>query len=504
ETGPDGTFKLEGLAAGKRRIFLRVPETSALKSPATGPEYVDVKPGEHVEGLRLVLEDADIGLTIVGRVITGKGEPIEGARVRAHGSNVFQFVDSDAVGTFVIARLPDTSVTLIAEHDKYARTLLEGVAAGSDDVEIIMENRGVLEGRVVNAATDRPITNFGIVHLDEYTRHRVGERTRLRPQVDPEGRFRIEDVAPGPVLLVVKAEGYAESELSIDEIAPGETISNLRVALSGGATLSGVVRDESGAPVSKADIIPGGVPNEMEPRLAAATHTDAEGAFTLANQPLTLKTVSVHHESFALANVSVNLVADRENTVQVTLSKECILSGHVYSEGETVAEADVRLFVGQAPDIQRFTAKTDAEGVYHFDRLPTGSAHVLLVTPLILDDGTRISRRLSQNVTLAGKEATVLDFEVPPVSASVEGRVTFQGTPAPAANLVLVITTPFGTEQRNAGVDSSGAFRFDAIPAGYAVVTASIRDQGLSATSEVGIAEGQSARVELELQLQEQ
>ncbi|MCC6695199.1 MAG: sigma-70 family RNA polymerase sigma factor [Candidatus Hydrogenedentes bacterium] len=504
ETGPDGTFKLEGLAAGKRRIFLGVPETPALKSPATGPEYVDVEPGEHVEGLRLVLEEAGIGLTIAGRVVTVEGEPIEGARVRAHGSNVFQFADSDAMGTFVIARLPDTSVTLIAEHDKYARTLLEDVAAGSDGVEIVMEDRGVLEGQVVNAATGKPVTNFGIVHLDEATRNRVGERTRLRPQVDPEGRFRIEDVAPGPVLLVVKAEGYAESELSVDDIAPGDTISNLRVALSGGATLSGVVRDESGAPVSNADIIPGGVPNAMEPRLAAATHTDADGAFTLLNQPITLMTISVHHESFALANVPVTLVGDRENTVQVTLSKGCILSGTVYSEGEAVAEADVRLFAGQAPDIQRFTTKSDGKGVYHFDRIPTGAAHVLLVTPLILDDGTRISRWLSQNVTLAGKESTVLDFEVPPVSATVEGRVSFQGTPAPSANLVLVITTPFGTEQRNSEVDSSGAFRFEAIPAGHAVVSASVRDQGLSAASEIGIAEGQSVRVELELQPQEE
>jgi len=45
----------------------------------------------------------------------------------------------------------------------------------------------------------------------------------MRPQVDPEGRFRIENVAPGTVVLVAKAEGYAESELTTDGVNSGET-----------------------------------------------------------------------------------------------------------------------------------------------------------------------------------------------------------------------------------------------------------------------------------------
>ncbi len=401
DSGVDGRFHIEGLAPGKHRLFLHDPKMRQLHSPATGPETIDLKPGDHIDGLRLVYQGKAVtGLTILGRVVDTQGNPIAKAEVRAHGSDAFKFTQSDETGAFEITGLPDTSVTIVAEHDDHPRVLMPDVAAGTAGLEIVMDAMAVLEGQVVDVSTGKPIEQFDLVHLDNKTKNQTGERTRMRPQVDPEGRFRIEGVAPGPVTVVVKADGYAESELEIDNVKPGETRSNLRIALSGGLTLTGTVQDSSGNPVANAYIVPGGVPNGMEPRLAAVMQTNEDGQFTLDNQPATLKLVSVYHEAYSLANVDVALDANRENTVTVTLSEGCTLAGGVTIDGEPAADTEVRIFFGHGPGMQRFTTKTDGDGAYRFDHLPAGNGFALTLTSMYLEDDTRITRWFSQAITV--------------------------------------------------------------------------------------------------------
>ncbi|MCL4691426.1 MAG: RNA polymerase sigma factor [Candidatus Hydrogenedentes bacterium] len=500
ETADNGTFHLAGLAPGNHRLFLQVPNASILRKPATGPEFIELTAGKPVNGLRLVYENPDsVGLTIAGRVVDAKGTPVANAEVRSHGADAYRIVQSNDAGEFLIGGLPDTTVTLVAEHAEHAKAMTENVAAGTTGLELVMDDLGTLEGQVVDAVTGKPVEQFELVHLDMTTRSHVGERTRMRPQIDPEGQFRIEKVAPGPVLLVAKADGYAETELEVEDLAPGQTISNLRIALSGGTTLEVSVRDAAGEPVAGAYLIPGGVPNGMEPRLAAAAQTDAEGRFTLNNQPSTLDLLSVYHESYALANTPLSLKAGSDNDVSVTLSTGCVLEGGVFVDGEPAEAVEVRLFFGNAPGVQRYTTKTDAAGAYRFEHLPTGGAHALTLMPILLDDDARITRWFSQSVSLQGGKSAPLDFNLPPVTAAVEGFVTHDNAPAPASNMTLLVTTPFGTEQRNANVDSTGAYRFDAVPAGHATLRADIYAQGLSSITEFELTDGQTAQVDLAL-----
>ncbi|GMV92132.1 MAG: hypothetical protein AMXMBFR82_19100 [Candidatus Hydrogenedentota bacterium] len=499
ETASDGAFRLEGLAPGNHRVFLQVPDASILRKPATGPEFIELASGESVTGLRLVYEDPDsVGLTIAGRVVDAKGAPIANAEVRSHGADAFRLTQSNDAGEFLIGGLPDITVTLVAEHAEHAKATTENVAAGTTGLQLVMDDLGTLEGQVVDAVTGEPVEQFELVHLDTTTRNHVGERTRMRPQIDPEGRFRIDNVAPGPVLLVAKADGYAETELEVEDLAPGQAVSNLRIALSGGTTLTVSVQTAAGDPVAGAYLIPGGVPNDMEPRLAAAAQTDAEGQFTLDNQPSTLDLLSVYHESYALATVPLSLNAGSANTVNVTLSAGCMLEGGVFVDGEPAEAVEVRLFMGNAPDVQRYATKTDTAGAYRFEHLPTGGAHALTLIPILLDDAP-ITRWFSQSVSLQEGKPTPLDFNLPPVTAAVEGFVTHDNAPAPASNMTLLVLTPFGTEQRNTNVDSTGAYRFDAVPAGHATIRADIHAQGLSATTEFELTDNQTAQVDLAL-----
>ena len=496
ETESGGQFTLTGLGSGTHRLFLRWPGGEQLYSPATGPENIELKLGDTVDGLRLVFDDPSLkGLTISGRVVDTKNAPIANAEVRVHGGNVTQFGQTDVQGAFLLGGFSDTSLTVYVEHAGQADAIIRDIPAGTSNLKMVMESTATLEGQVVDASTGRPISQFELVHLDEKTRFQTGERTRMRPQVDPEGHFRIENVAPGPVTVIANAEGYAESELTVDDVKPGETRSNLRIALSGGVTVTGTVQDPSGKPVANAYIIPGGVPNGMEPRLAAASQTNDDGQFTLENQPTTLNLLSVYHESYPLTNVAVN--AHRDHSVTITLAQGCSLEGSVYVDGEPAAGVDVQLFFGGG--IQRFSTRTSAEGTYHFGVLPAESGFALALPPLLLDDGTRIMRWLSQPIALTKDGPNVVDFVAPPISAVIEGTVTYQGAPYPGANMTLLVTTPFGTEQRNTNVSSDGAYRFDAIPAGHAKVTANVFDPALSATAEVEVADGEVGQADLVL-----
>jgi len=151
-----------------------------------------------------------------------------------------------------------------------------------------LARRPALRGQVVDAAFRRPIERFTVAVLWSGERRGVVEPVTREFQ-DPDGRFEIESLGPGPYAVFVLAEGLATWKTAVTppaEVAP---------VLGRGADVHGVVRNgatgdpiagalvisETDAPVADLPVEAAAVPSGT--RAAAA---DRRGRRLRAPQPL--------------------------------------------------------------------------------------------------------------------------------------------------------------------------------------------------------------------------
>jgi hypothetical protein len=90
ELGDDGRFKLAGLAAGNAHLdFIYSDETDARQFEIQHVEYngllqtggINIKEGEHIDGLRIVVKHLKLTGTVRGQVKFENGEPPPSSRV---------------------------------------------------------------------------------------------------------------------------------------------------------------------------------------------------------------------------------------------------------------------------------------------------------------------------------------------------------------------------------------------------------------------------------------
>ncbi|MBL8113089.1 MAG: carboxypeptidase regulatory-like domain-containing protein, partial [Acidobacteria bacterium] len=109
---------------------------------------------------------------------------------------------------------------------------------------LVLTAPGALEGRVVDAKTQRVLPRVKIE-----TRSDRGERRVVRS--GPDGRYKVRSLAPGRLKVTADDPRYVSYVKTQVAINAGET-RKLDLPLTLGATVSGRVVDESGAPVADA------------------------------------------------------------------------------------------------------------------------------------------------------------------------------------------------------------------------------------------------------------
>jgi hypothetical protein len=229
---------------------------------------------------------------IAGRVVARGGPPVPGALVTAEperrfggGPPIAQAV-AGPDGRFELAELGPGRYRLTARADGRAPGSLSRVRPGSKDVVIELAPGGRLRGCVRDAG-GAPVAPFTLV-----VQVRRGA-LELDPQrsvsiIDPSGCFALDDLAPGPAVVVAVAPGLAPSE-PVDVEVPadgGEGVVDL--VLRAGGRVHGVVTDEAtGAPIAGARVGVEGSPEGAAsafPVLADAT-TGGDGRFELGGLP---------------------------------------------------------------------------------------------------------------------------------------------------------------------------------------------------------------------------
>ena len=501
-TGSDGSFDIIGLAAGVYKLRL-TPEWGTRHLPKVAPPWDEFRlgHGEHLKGVTVVLDtEPKSELRITGRVVDTEGYPIRDARVSANAGTGTRSggppVHTDSNGSYELEWLIENLFYhLVVAHEDYVETGSTQVEAGSEDIEIVMKERGVIEERVVDDRTGAPVAHFQTRHIDDENRRFRQIRKRFQRWRDKDGAFRIERVAPGPATVYVKALGYAESVVEVPNVGVGETVRDIEILLSAGVSVNGVVLDLQGDPIENAFIIPGEMPRPDTSPVSSVTQTDSEGKFYLTNQSLDLKVIAAYHPDYVTGSSVVALDADRENTVTIVLSKGGIVQGTVYYGDKPWPDQRLWLSI-RGPG--SYIAITGADGSYRFDRLKPGEVEISAEVWQRFDERTSEIRRVKRTANVVEGETVVVDFHITPATATVEGLVTADGKPFNGVWVNLKIETADGQETFSYQVGADGSYKFEDVPAGSGVLRVRDETSNMSRQAEFEIMDGETIRKDIE------
>lgn len=254
-TGPDGTFRIARIHAGRVRVVLdREPFTSAT-----------VITGEEAE---LEIE-IPRGFDIEGVVVTSGGLPVAKAEVwlsdaaMHYGGFVVARTGSD--GSFRARSLQDAFYG--ARAAGHAPSLLQQLSPAEGSTSsvrfVLLGAGGEVKGTVLDPA-DRPVAGALVLvgrNPDFAARKLVVESEEevagilggpLATRTDEEGHYLARGIAPGATPVAVRAEGYAiwRGEVEVLEHAG----STLDAHLFEGVELSGTVSDGDGRPLEGVEV----------------------------------------------------------------------------------------------------------------------------------------------------------------------------------------------------------------------------------------------------------
>lgn len=284
-------------AAGAFRVPHLAPGAYDVRVAAAGFVVAQAR-ADLAEGKPVTIEMSP-ELTIEGTVTYADGRPVEGAEVHVTGASRQQQVFSgmieqqqpavtDGKGSFRAKGIADGKYTLTVQvpwgGDLNIRPKkVEGVPGGATGVKIVVEAGAVISGRVVDSQR-RPIASAWI-SANPMPRQGVamnGEDWR-NAQTKADGTFTVTGLGDGPYHLQVNAQmmnGSAASyrPVQVDDVAVGAK--DLEIVMEDGLSITGVVVDERGGPVSQLSlqIIP--VDDGAKNAQQSNGWTDQDGKFT--------------------------------------------------------------------------------------------------------------------------------------------------------------------------------------------------------------------------------
>lgn len=224
---PDGSYRVENLSPGRRRIVAALPGGTRQ---AEGE--VDLEPG--VSEARLDL-DFGGGVTLTGRVLRN-GEPLSSAMVSLGGPGGGRWGQTDHEGRFRFEGLEEGSYELAVTTGGGTRHQEKVEVAEDRDVLIDLRTVAV-SGRVTDSADRSPIAGAAVVLLPREGGGEAGRFFPVETSTDSRGVFRLLDVAEGAWKLRASQEGYATAEEEVQvEAAPVDGV-ELALQATEGVTL---------------------------------------------------------------------------------------------------------------------------------------------------------------------------------------------------------------------------------------------------------------------------
>lgn len=243
------------------------------------------------------------GYAISGRVIDESGKPIAKVRVAVAGGQRFDWTEfaergennpssstTDEQGKFKIAAVAAGTHVLYASDGEHAPARSAPVTVDERPVtgiEITMKQGGVLSGTVVDA-TDKPVP-YATVRIAG-AGERMAQVSARQATTDEKGAFEIRGIER------TKLQARAESETAASKLVDFDLTdkpehANMKLVLDVTGTISGIVIDDKGAPVSEVqvnafpDILGGASIDGIALAGMSSATTDGAGAFKITGLP---------------------------------------------------------------------------------------------------------------------------------------------------------------------------------------------------------------------------
>lgn len=297
-----------------------------------------------------------------------------------------------------------------------------------------MQPRATLAGIVVWKGNEQPVSGVAvrIPSLDVST------------TTDESGLFRLERLPEGETEIEISAAGF-RTEKQTGTLTVGQE-TQLKVFLSGNATLTGVVFNDKGEVKGRK------VPlDDVEIQVVGTNlkaRSDDDGAFQIPNLPAGKHQIQIGAAGFPDKEIEVELSSENSSEVKVPLVGRGIISGKVLQANneQPISGAKVELSgSGQA-------AESDGEGVFLIKDIPTGPGE------LIVSAGGFATNHVEVIVKEEEKSHQILLFG----AGILSGTVVSDSDSKPIAGATISIEG----KRLSAMTDSNGHFSLPSIPAG--------------------------------------
>ncbi|MFG0318505.1 MAG: carboxypeptidase regulatory-like domain-containing protein [Planctomycetota bacterium JB042] len=315
------------------------------------------------------------GVRVEGRIVDEGGRPVAGAEVRLRPTGIAAFHHDDEVeealkstGTRQVTGLDGRfsfegvkkpgSRSLFVRSDAFAdatRDLPD--ASGTIDLgDVVVELGGVLTGHVVddagNPVPDAEVRAWtreasksvdGLLMLGD-----IGGANARETVTDGSGFFRIEGLKPGEVTAIASADGYTPQSRKGITVKRGEVTADVRIPVSIGLGIRGVVVDARGRALEGAEVwysetVIDLSEGAMTGSLAQGRHdtTDGDGQFRLAGLREGAYNLTARKAGY-LPKVATAVEAGATD-VRIALSPSGVLWGHVRDarSGEPVSDVEI-------------------------------------------------------------------------------------------------------------------------------------------------------------------
>lgn len=273
-TASDGTFAFAAVPAevsigvARPDDLSRIVVRKTIEVAEGGREKVEIALPGLRDAVRVVVEDED-------------GRAVEGAQVSVLSLDptapLRQTQFTDASGAVEIADARGLDVRIVVDAIGWALEQ-KAVDKVGETVKVKLSHGVLVTGKVTAVRGRQPLEGASVTL--------VSEGRRAAALTDRDGIYRVKDVVPGPVHVVVSHPDYANGELDATVTATGRSDRAFELAtvdLAEPGSIEGEVLDPEGKPVRGARVAIGIVPAYLPAGAlpAGMVATDAKGRFSL-------------------------------------------------------------------------------------------------------------------------------------------------------------------------------------------------------------------------------
>jgi len=274
-----GVFQVSGDFYGSIGVFAIAPRFGF------GGIHLNVAAGDDPANIRITLAPA---ATVRGKVTNTDGEAITGASLESIAITAptkvgiplskltacgISLPETDAAGNFVIGFVPGgATLALKIDHPMYAQEAVMEIAAGDENVRVVMHRGVTVRGEVTIRGTDAPVSGAVVTARNAQPPHDTAFSAS-----DRTGVFTLR-LKPGVYLFQAYASGRISPGLQRVDVSGQLPEQNLRLSLSQTSAITGTINDaKSGDPIAGVRVL-----LETQGQPAGAARTGADGRFMLS------------------------------------------------------------------------------------------------------------------------------------------------------------------------------------------------------------------------------